>query len=86
VGNVMLFVPFGLLLPVLFNNVNTFQKLILITLLISFGLELIQLFTVLGTFDVDDIILNVLGGSIGFGMYILAKELLTPKKTAHISE
>lgn len=86
VGNVMLFLPFGLLLPSLFNNVNSFQKVIFITLLISFGLELIQLFTVLGTFDVDDVILNVLGANIGFGMYILAKELFTPKQRAHISE
>jgi glycopeptide antibiotics resistance protein len=86
VGNVLLFFPFGILLPVLFNSVNGYQKLIFITLLMSLGLELIQLVTALGTFDVDDIILNVLGAALGFGTSILSKEIVTPKQRPHISE
>lgn len=86
VGNVMLFLPFGLLLPLLFHKVNGFQIVIIIALLISAGLELIQLVTALGTFDIDDIILNVLGASLGFGLYILSKELLSSTQRPHISE
>jgi glycopeptide antibiotics resistance protein len=86
VGNVLLFFPFGVLLPVLFNNVNGFRRLISISLVISLALELIQLFTALGNFDVDDIILNVFGASLGFGTYILANEFITVNRRPHISE
>ncbi len=86
VGNVLLFLPFGLLLPALFSSVDGFKKLISIILLISLALELIQLITALGTFDVDDIILNVFGSALGFGTYILVKELTSSKQQPHISE
>jgi glycopeptide antibiotics resistance protein len=66
--------------------VNGFKKLISIILLISLALELIQLITALGTFDVDDIILNVFGSALGFGTYILVKELTSSKQQPHISE
>lgn len=85
VGNILLFFPFGVFLPLLFRKVKGFQKIIVINFMISLGLELIQLFGILGNFDVDDIILNILGASLGFGTYVLIKEL-TRKKWTHISE
>ena len=85
VGNVLLFFPFGIFLPILFRKANSFQKIIITSFAISLGLELIQLFAILGNFDVDDIILNMLGASLGFGTYVLAKEL-TRREWAHISE
>lgn len=85
VGNILLFFPFGVFFPLLFGKVNRFLKIIVISFLISLGLELIQLFAILGNFDVDDIILNVLGASLGFGTYVLLKEL-TRKQWTHSSE
>jgi glycopeptide antibiotics resistance protein len=68
-GNILLFFPLGIFLPLLFNKTSRLSKMIFTVFLISFCLELIQLVTVLGNFDTDDIILNVLGSVIGFGVY-----------------
>ena len=75
VGNIVLFFPFGILLPLLFKNLRSFRKVLAIIFAISLCLELIQLFAILGNFDVDDVLLNLFGASLGFGTYILAKEL-----------
>lgn len=85
IGNILLFVPAGILLPLVFRKIDNFKKIIRTSLIASFVLEIIQLFFILGNFDVDDILLNILGATIGFGLYILAKALKTVKR-AHISE
>ena len=85
VGNILLFIPFGILLPLLFHSVNSFHRILLICGITSFSLELIQLFAVLGNFDIDDILLNILGACLGFGLYILVKEF-TRRRQPHISE
>lgn len=85
VGNVFLFFPLGMFLPLLFRKANNFQKIIILSFLTSLAFELIQLFTMLGNFDVDDIILNVLGSALGFGIYLLLTELKA-QKPVHSSE
>lgn len=84
-GNILLFLPFGILLPLLFEKVNTFRKMLFWSFSISATLELIQLFAILGNFDVDDILLNMFGAALGFGVLILAREL-SGNARAHISE
>ncbi|MCM3626250.1 VanZ family protein [Paenibacillus glycanilyticus] len=71
-GNVLLFVPLGFLLPILFAKARRFSTTIVWTILVSLTIELTQLGTRLGSFDVDDLILNVLGGLIGFAVWIMA--------------
>lgn len=71
-GNVLLFVPLGFLLPILFAKARRFSTTIVWTMLASLTIELTQLSTRLGSFDVDDVILNVLGGSIGFSVWTVA--------------
>ena len=85
VGNIVLFFPMGILLPLLFHKVRSFKKIGVISFAISLGLELAQLFGILGNFDVDDLLLNVLGAWLGFGSYLLVKELIMPQST-QISE
>jgi glycopeptide antibiotics resistance protein len=80
VGNVILFFPFGIFLPLIFNKIRGFQSIIIISFLVSVTFEIIQLFTILGNFDVDDIILNVLGAALGFGIFLLAAELIATEK------
>ena len=84
-GNVFLFFPLGIFFPLLFNKANHFQRIILISFFISLAFELIQLFTILGNFDTDDIILNVLGAALGLGVYLLITELIQYKRV-HSSE
>lgn len=65
VGNILIFIPMGCFLKIL--KVNTIFKILYI-LIIIVGIELIQYMTKTGIFDVLDIILNILGTSIGYVM------------------
>ncbi|MFD0961497.1 VanZ family protein [Paenibacillus chungangensis] len=71
-GNVLLFVPLGFLLPILFAKARRFSMSIVWTMLASLTIELTQLGARLGSFDVDDLILNVLGGLIGYAVWTVA--------------
>ena len=69
VGNVAMFVPLGFFLPTLWKSLRKWWKTWAATLLIMLAVELIQLFTLRGTFDVDDLILNLAGAAIGYVLY-----------------
>jgi glycopeptide antibiotics resistance protein len=74
-GNMFLFLPFGIFLPLLFNKTDSILRVTVTCFLMSLSLESIQLITALGTFDVDDILLNSFGALLGYGLYALAKRL-----------
>ena len=71
-GNIILFVPFGILLPLAFK---TNGKTILFGFLASCFIEAMQFAFAMGAADVDDIILNTLGAVIGYLFYIIAKHI-----------
>ena len=71
VGNTLLFVPAGMILPMLYGKWRPFWRFAIKAILLIFLVEVAQLFTLLGVFDVDDIILNVLGMSFGYFLYFL---------------
>lgn len=66
VGNVVMFVPLGLLLPALWQRLRRFWIFLLWLTAIILAVELLQLLSGLGSCDVDDLLLNVCGGSLGF--------------------
>lgn len=68
-GNVFLFMPLGLFLPCLWQKFRIFWKFALCVTVIIIAVELIQLFLLLGSCDIDDLILNILGASLGFGIW-----------------
>ncbi len=70
-GNVVMFVPLGFLLPHVSNRTHTFGRCILISLVCLLCAEIVQLFTLLGSFDIDDLILNMIGVLVGFGLQAL---------------
>ncbi|MBR1780683.1 MAG: VanZ family protein [Oscillospiraceae bacterium] len=69
-GNLLVFSPFGILLPLLWPRFRRVGPLLLTGMLISAGIEGIQLFVGRST-DVDDVIFNALGVLIGYGLYRL---------------
>lgn len=70
-GNVVAFMPFGALIRwVVDRKVRWFQAMGY-TFLFSLCVELLQLVAKVGVFDVDDLILNTLGGLLGFIVYYL---------------
>ena len=69
VGNVVMFVPLGFLLPKVFPKQNRFYKVLLTTTAVITLIELTQFYTLLGSCDIDDLILNAVGAAIGYGIY-----------------
>lgn len=65
-GNIIAFVPFGLFFPILSRPNRSFFKVSLISFEVSFLVEALQLLTRVGSCDVDDVILNTLGGMLGY--------------------
>lgn len=65
-GNIAAFVPFGLFLPLLSRRMRSVLRVTLISFEVSLMVELIQLVTRVGSCDVDDLILNTLGGFLGY--------------------
>lgn len=65
-GNVLLFIPVGFLLPKVSKALQNFLRFFLLCFAIMLAVELLQLVTLLGSFDVDDLILNLAGMSLGF--------------------
>lgn len=69
-GNVIIFIPFGFLLPLLFKQINNVKMASKIFIKFILLIESLQLLTFTGVFDIDDIILNMLGALIGYGSFV----------------
>ncbi len=65
-ANAIIFIPFGMLVPKVFHSVNTIGKMILVALITSVCIELIQYALACGYSEVEDVIMNVAGGVIGY--------------------
>ncbi|MGN0328952.1 MAG: VanZ family protein [Lachnospira sp.] len=65
-GNVIAFIPFGMCLPLISDHRVKFITTLLYTFALSLIIELVQLISKVGSFDVDDLLLNCLGGVIGY--------------------
>ena len=70
-GNLLLFVPLGLLPPMLFQKMRQFWKTLLLAAVVMLTVEMLQMLLLVGTCDVDDLILNLLGAAMGYGLYSL---------------
>ncbi len=72
-GNIIVFMPFGLLLPIMSRRLRGFFRIVLLGLALSLLVECIQLVTKTGCFDVDDLLLNTVGSALGFLIYALVR-------------
>ena len=68
-GNIILFIPFGLIVAYLMKT-RKFLPTVFITLIMSIVIEYTQL-QIGRTFDIDDILLNIVGGFIGYFIYLM---------------
>lgn len=80
IGNVVAFIPMGYMLPRIFKPSEHFLVCMLEIFLFVLGIELFQLFSAFGVFDVDDILLNCVGGFVGFLFFKIVK-LFSSKKS-----
>ncbi|EOP90956.1 VanZ family protein [Bacillus cereus] len=74
-GNVIIFIPLGFLLPLLFKQINNVKMASKIFIKFILLIESLQLLTFTGVFDIDDIILNMLGALIGYGSYLVIRKV-----------
>lgn len=65
-GNILAFAPFGFLFPAISKDRRKLKDVVLNTFFFSLSIELIQLISKVGVFDVDDLFMNTLGGLLGF--------------------
>ena len=63
-GNVLIFMPFGFFLPMASRFRSVFAT-IFWSFMLSLAVEMFQFITKVGCFDVDDLLLNTVGGIIG---------------------
>lgn len=74
-GNVAVFIPYGVYLQVMLKK-KSFGKNLLTVFLTSVSIELLQFAFGVGAADIDDVLLNVCGGAIGIAGYRLLRRLL----------
>lgn len=76
--NILLFIPLGLLTPLIWKKMNKLSNIIRISFLFTILIEISQLLNHRAT-DIDDILLNVLGSVIGFGVFKVWNRLTKSK-------
>ena len=73
-GNIMIFVPYGFFISMAGKSMGFF-KILFFSMALSLGVETIQLFTRVGSFDVDDILLNTIGGVLGYILFVVCSRI-----------
>ena len=75
-GNVVFFIPIGIFIPYFFPRYENFFRFAPLMLAITFSVESIQLLTLTGRFDIDDIILNLIGGCMGCILFLIIQGII----------
>lgn len=79
IPNIMMFVPLGFFIPVIFKNKRKLYKTTVMVFLLTFSIEFFQYF-IGRSADINDIITNLLGGIIGYEIFALSNILFKNKK------
>lgn len=80
VGNVMAFMPFGGFLPIFSSRCRKALMTAFYSFELSLLVELLQLMFRVGSFDVDDLLLNTAGGILGFFVYKGTMRIIRSRK------
>jgi glycopeptide antibiotics resistance protein len=70
IGNTILFMPIGLLAPLVFRPISP-QKALVLGVATGLTFEVMEVVFRVGIFDIDDVILNGLGIMIGYGVFVM---------------
>lgn len=82
-GNILAFLPFGLFLPFFSRRCRRLWYTMFYSFELSLLVELIQLVSKVGTFDVDDLMLNTLGGVLGYFLYKAVAAVVVYREKHH---
>lgn len=70
IGNIILFLPYPIILILVFK-IHKLSAILLLTITLSFSIELLQFIFKVGVADIDDFILNTIGACAGYACYSL---------------
>lgn len=73
-GNVIIFIPFGFFMPMA-SRYRSFFLTMSYSLGLSLLVEVFQFISRVGSFDVDDIILNTIGGIAGYILFVVCNTI-----------
>ncbi|MET1249757.1 VanZ family protein [Sporolactobacillus sp. STCC-11] len=73
--NIILFVPLGLFVPILFRKKRSLLQVIKTAFICGAIIEFLQLILHCGTLDIDDIILYAVGSAIGYAIFNIIKRV-----------
>lgn len=74
-GNIVLLVPIGFLIPFVSRKTN-WKIMIIIAIISGLVIELLQTFLKVGIFDIDDVILNGIGVMIGYWVFLGFQQMI----------
>ena len=81
--NIILFVPMGLFLPLLYKKYDSIKAVALTGLMFSVSIEIVQMFG-WGSSDINDLITNTIGACLGYLIYKVLLKVLPKKLTAQL--
>lgn len=88
--NIALFIPLGLLAPRwferLFEHVFRFPEFLIFAFLCSLSIELTQLITRIGCFELDDLFNNTLGAVLGFAAQFILRRVIQNVRKCKMEE
>ena len=79
VPNIMIFIPLGIFTPIAFKRMRKFYMTALVAFTVTFSVEFFQYFIGRSS-DIDDLIANLSGGIIGYGIFKMISYLFKNKK------
>lgn len=75
VGNIAAFIPFGFFLPIMSRKCRSLFYMVFFSFECSLMVEVLQLVSKVGCFDVDDLLLNTIGGAIGYLIFATLQQV-----------
>ncbi|HVU46275.1 MAG TPA: VanZ family protein [Terracidiphilus sp.] len=78
-GNIIPFMPIGLLAPLVFRSIS-WQEALVLGVLTGLTCEVMEVVFRIGIFDIDDVMLNALGVTAGFAVFAMFKHLAEPRQ------
>jgi glycopeptide antibiotics resistance protein len=78
IGNILPFMPIGLLAPLVFRTFS-WQKALVLGVLTGLAFEVMEVIFRVGIFDIDDVILNAFGIMAGYAVFVIFKRPPQPR-------
>jgi glycopeptide antibiotics resistance protein len=77
-GNIIPFMPIGLLAPLIVRSIS-WQKALVLGVVTGLTFEVMEVVFRVGIFDVDDVMLNAFGVMVGYGVFVIFKRRAQPR-------